>query len=95
MSMCSLICALPSCPVAYWHHCVVRLQPEHELQNADELMTLLLRHPQGMFVGQFKDAYKGILDDVKARLPSLLPIYLLHCKQFATISVVCQQVATA
>lgn len=48
------------------HRCVIRLQPEHELQNADELVTLLLRHPQGMLTGQIKDAYKGILDDVKA-----------------------------
>ena len=52
---------------------MVCLQPEHELQNADELLTLLLRHPQGMFAGQVKDAYKGILDDVKVSLPSLLP----------------------
>ena len=81
--------------MACQHHCVAILQPEHELQNADELVTLLLRQPQGMFVGQFKDAYKGILDDVKARLPSLLPIYLLHCKKLAVVAVVCQQVATA
>lgn len=47
-------------------HRVIWLQPEHELQNADELVTLLLRHPQGMLTGQIKDAYKGILDDVKA-----------------------------
>lgn len=47
-------------------HCAIRLQPEHELHNADELVTLLLRHPQGMLTGQVKDAYKGILDDVKA-----------------------------
>ncbi|KAL3150968.1 hypothetical protein ABBQ32_000711 [Trebouxia sp. C0010 RCD-2024] len=40
-------------------------KPEHELRNADELLTLLLRHPQGMLAGQIKDAYKGILDDVK------------------------------
>ena len=47
---------------------MVCLQPEHELHNADELLTLLLRHPQGMLAGQIKDAYKGILDDVKAGL---------------------------
>ena len=47
---------------------MVCLQPEHELQDADELWTLLLRHPQGMFAGQIKDAYKGVLDDVKASL---------------------------
>ena len=66
------------------HRGVVCLQPEHELQNADELVTLLLRHPQGMFTGQIKDAYKGILDDVKASLPSLL-----HNQQYAVAALAC------
>ena len=50
-------------------HCC--LQPEHELQNIDELATLLLRHPQGMFSAQIKDSYKGALDDVQVTCFSL------------------------
>ena len=65
------------------HRRVVCLQPEHELQNADELVTLLLRHPQGMFIGQVKDAYKGILDDVKVSLSSLLRICSLKLKSYS------------
>lgn len=41
------------------------MQPEHELQNKEEVLALLLRHTQGMPLGQIKDAYKGVEDDVK------------------------------
>lgn len=44
------------------------LQPEHELQNKDEVLALLLKHAQGLPLGQIKDAYKGVEDDVKVGL---------------------------
>lgn len=45
----------------------VWLQPEHELQNKAEILALLLRHPQGLFLAQLKDAYKGAEEDIKVK----------------------------
>ena len=41
------------------------MQPSHELQNVDEVLTLVLKHPHGVMAGQIKDAYKGVSEDVK------------------------------
>ena len=43
------------------------MQPEHELQDKGEVLALLLRHPQGLPLGQIRDAYKGVEEDVKVR----------------------------
>ena len=41
------------------------MQPSHELQNVDEVLTLVSKHPHGVMAGQIKDAYKGVSEDVK------------------------------
>ena len=43
----------------------VWVQPSHELQNVDEVLMLLSKHPHGLMAGQIKDAYKGVGDDIK------------------------------
>ena len=44
---------------------LLSMQPSHELQNVDEVLTLVLKHPHGVMAGQIKDAYKGVSEDVK------------------------------
>ncbi|KAA6417679.1 MAG: hypothetical protein FRX49_12367 [Trebouxia sp. A1-2] len=49
-------------------------KPAHELQNVDEVLTLVSKHPHGVMAGQIKDAYKGVGEDVKARF-----VHLTYC----------------
>ncbi len=41
------------------------MQPSHELQNVDEVLNLVSKHPRGVMAEQIKDAYKGVGEDVK------------------------------
>lgn len=47
------------------------MQPSHKLQNVDEVLTLVSKHPHGVMAGQIKDAYKGVSEDVKVRFVQL------------------------
>ncbi len=50
------------------------MQPSHELQNVDEVLTLVSKHPHGVMAGQIKDAYKGVGEDVKVCF-----VHLTYC----------------
>lgn len=50
---------------------LVCMQPEHELQDKGEVLALLLRHPQGLSLGQVRDAYKGVEEDIKVCIPAM------------------------
>ncbi len=58
------------------------MQPSHELQNVDEVLTLVSKHPHGVMAGQIKDAYKGVSEDVKVCFVQLpycwVPIHYTH-----------------
>ena len=42
-------------------------EPQHRLKNESELLALLDKHPEGMLLGELKDAYREVLADVKVR----------------------------
>lgn len=52
-------------------------KPSHELQNVDEVLTLVSKHPHGVMAGQIKDAYKGVSEDVK-RLKEEGKVWCIH-----------------
>ena len=56
-------CALPCFKTLSW--LLLSMQPSHELQNVDEVLTLVSKHPHGVMAGQIKDAYRGVIEDVK------------------------------
>lgn len=56
-------CALPCLRPLSW--LLLSVQPSHELQNVEEVLTLVSKHPHGVMAGQIKDAYKGVTEDIK------------------------------
>ena len=65
-------CALPCFKTLSW--LLLSMQPSHELQNVDEVLTLVSKHPHGVMAGQIKDAYKGVSEDVKVWF-----VHLTYC----------------
>ena len=53
------------------------MQPVHELQNVEEVLKLVAKHPKGLVLAQIKDAYKGVADDVKVQPQSA---FCLHAQ---------------
>ncbi len=56
---------------------LVSMQPSHELQNVDEVLNLVSKHPRGVMAEQIKDAYKGVGEDVKVSFVILTCCWIL------------------
>ena len=55
-------------PVSCKHALPIWLQPEHDLQDASELLNFIRKQPRGCPTQQLLDSYKGVEDDLKVGL---------------------------
>ena len=52
-------------PASSQHALPIWLQPEHDLQDASELLNFIRKQPRGCPTQQLLDSYKGVEDDLK------------------------------